>query len=141
MFKRLNGEPNIQYMPKAASTAFANGDLTYANGSGFIIPADSTSGNHMGIILRDVLSTDSDYADNTQVPLDVPKPTDLFEVDVDNGDLATTDIGNFADLDAAGSIDPDATSKNVVVIVGYISASKAIVRINAMAGHANVATT
>lgn len=143
MFKRLSGAPNVQYMPKKASTAFLNGSLVYADGSGAVQPADNTSGQHLGIILRAVTSGDDDYASTTMVPLDVPGPNDLFEVDVPNGDLATSDVGNTCDLDAENpeSIDPDATSKNVVTIVGYISASKAIVKINAMVGVKDVATT
>lgn len=143
MFKRLSGRPNIQWMPKKASTAFPNGALVYADGSGAVQPADNTSGNHLGVILRAVTSGDDDYATTAKVPVDVPTPGDLFEVDVPNGDLATSDVGNFCDLDAEDpdGIDPDATAKNVVLIRGYISASKAIVEVNAMAGHVNVATT
>lgn len=144
MFKRLSGKPNILWMPKKASTVFANGGLVYADGSGAVQPADNTSGNHLGIMLKDVVATDADYATaGAKVPLDVPTPGELFEVDVPNGDLATSDVGNYCDLDAVDptGIDPDATSKNVVLIRGYISASKAIVEINAMGGHVNVATT
>lgn len=110
--------------------------------SGFLLPGDATSGDHHGVILREVLATDDDYAAATQVPIDVALPGDLFEVDVPNGDLATADIGIACDLEANGAgIDPDATAKGVVTIVGYISASKAIVKVNAMAAHVNVATT
>jgi len=142
MFKRLSGKPNVEFKDKKASTTFINGGLTYADGAGGIQPADATSGNHTGIILRDVLATDADYAAKAKVPVDVAGPNDLFEVDVPNGDLAVTDVEKTCDLMPNGAgIDPDATSKNVVTIVGFISPSKAIVKINAMQGVANVATT
>lgn len=143
MFKRLSGQPKVEWMPKAASQLFTNGGLVYANGSGAVIPADATSGNHLGVVLRAVTAGDDDYATaGAKVPLDVCGPNDLFEADVPNGDLATSDVGNYCDLMADGAgIDPDATAKNVVLIVGFISASKAIVKVNAMAAHKNVETT
>lgn len=142
MFKRLSGAPNIEWMPKAASVAFTNGGLVYSNGTGEIIPADATSGNHHGVILRTVKAADADYATEAKVPVDVCGPNDLFEADVPNGDLSINDVGNYCDLMADGAgIDPDATSKLVVLIVGFISASKAIVKVNAMAAHKNVETT
>lgn len=143
MFKRLSGAPNIFWFPKKASTAFTNGGLVYADGSGAVQPGDATSGDHFGVIIRAVTSSDDDYATaGAKVPVDMCRPTDLWEVDVPNGDLATGDVGNTCDLEADGAgIDPDATSKNVVTIVGYISASKAIVAVNASAGVKDVATS
>lgn len=141
MFKRAEGKPNIRYYPKAASQTFENGDLVYAGGSGEIIPADSTSGMHLGIILKKVASTDADYAEETMVPVDVPRPGDKFLVDVGTGTLTTEMIGLRKDLKDAASIDVDATSKNVVVIEEFVSATKAIVSIPSMIHTADVATT
>lgn len=142
MFRRQSGRPNVQYFKKAASTAFANGALVYFNGTGEIIPADTTSGAHIGVILREVLATDDDYASETYVPVDVIDATTRLEVDVTNGDLAAADVGNTCDIEAGGaSIDPDLSAKDVVTIVDFISASKAVVIVNALAGHVDVATT
>lgn len=142
MFKRQSGKPNIQYFKKAASTAFANGALVYFNGTGEIIPADTTSGDHIGIILREVLSTDDDYASETMVPVDVIDGQTRLEVPVTNGDLAAADVGNTCDVEAgAASVDPDVTTKKQVTIVDMISASKAVVVVNSLFGHLRVATT
>lgn len=143
MFKRKSGRPNIVWLPKDASVAFANGGLTYWNGSGEIIPADATSGDHAGVINRSVLSTDDDYATAlAKVPVDVPTTHDIFEVDVETGTLTTAMVGNQYDLVADGdAIDVTATSKKVVTVVGFVSASKALVKINAIANHVNVATS
>ncbi len=141
--KRISGCPNIHYMPKAASTVFSLNGLVYANGSGYLIPADNTSGDHFGIGLKAVAATDDDYASATPYPVDMVGPNDILEADVPNGDLAVSDVGNTCDLDDTDptGIDPDATSKNVVTIVGYISASKALIVVNAVAGTKNVATS
>jgi hypothetical protein len=141
MFKRLTGKPNIEWYAKKASTAFASGDLVYADGSGYIQPADATSGDHIGIIMKDVLSTDADYASTTKVPVDVPQDGDEFVVDVGTGTFTTAMVGNRYDLKDENEIDVSATSKKVVTITRYISATKAAVKINAMISNADVATT
>lgn len=143
MFKRLSGTHRVFWMPKKASTEFKNGALVYADGSGAMQPGDTTSGDHFGVIMRAVETTDDDYATTgAKVPVDLIGPGELFEADVPNGDLATGDVGNTCDLTADGAgIDPDLSAKDVVTIVGYVSPSKAIVVVNAVAGAKDVATT
>jgi hypothetical protein len=143
MFKRISGNPKIEWYPKDASVAFANGGLVYWNGSGEIIPADATSGQHCGVIIRAVTSADADYATAlAKVPVDCPTPEDIFEVDVETGTLTTAMVGNQYDLVADGdAIDVNATSKLVVTVVGYVSATKALVKINSLAVHKDVATS
>jgi len=143
MFKRISGKPKVEWYPKDASVDFSNGGLTYWNSAGEIIPADATSGDHCGIILRDVASTDADYATSlAKVPVDVPTTEDVFEVDVGTGTLTTAMVGQQYDLISTGlSIDVNAQSKKVVTVVGFVSASKALVKINALITHAHVATT
>lgn len=142
MIKRVSGRPKVEYYPKKASTAFANGGLVYADGSGAVQPADATSGMHLGVILKAVTSGDDDYADTTKVPVDVCTPEDVFEADVETGTLTTAMVGNQYDLVADGdAIDVTGTSKKVVTVVGFISASKALIKVNAMIAHADVATT
>lgn len=143
MFKRISGSPKVEWYAKDASVAFANGGLVYWNGTGEIIPADATSGQHCGVILRDVLSTDADYATSlAKVPVDVPTTEDIFEVDVETGTLTTAMVGNQYDLVADGdAIDVSATAKAVVTVVGFVSASKALVKINSLATHKDVATS
>ena len=89
----------MQWYPKAASTAFTANTLVYFNTTGEVIPADSTSGDHVGIIMKTVASTDSDYASETRVPIDVIRPDDIFEVDVvrkdrEFGDVLDTAFGS-----------------------------------------------
>jgi hypothetical protein len=143
MINRATGKENIEWYAKDASVAFANGGLVYWNGSGEIIPADATSGDHAGVILRDVLATDEDYATSlAKVPVDVPTASDIFYADVKTGTLTTAMVGNQYDLHADGDgIDVTATAKKVVTVVGFVSATKALIKINAIAAHKDVATT
>lgn len=140
MFKRLTGKPNIEWYPKAASQAFSNGALVYANGSGAIIPADSTSGDHIGVIMKDVASTDSDYTSTTMVPVDVPQDGDEFEVDT-AADVSAALIGTNIDLSTSLLADGSSTSKKVLAVTRFLGTRKLAVKINAMIANKDVATT
>ncbi len=141
MFTRASGKPKIEWIPAAASTAFANGGLVYWNGSGYLIPADATSGAHAGIIQTDILAADSDYASTKKVMVDVPTSEDIFYADV-SGTATVAMVGNYYDLDATGLlVDVAATSKLVVQVVGFVSASKVLVKITSIAGSRWIATT
>lgn len=140
-FTHFTGRVRVEWYPKKASTAFAVGDLVYADGSGAIQPADSTSGMHIGVIQKAVASTDSDYASTTLVPVLVPTDDTEWLVDVGTGTATAALIGTRCDLKDANEIDVSATSKNVVTVTRFISATKVVVKINAMIANADVATT
>lgn len=140
-FKLAKGSYHVEWIPKKASTAFDPGDLLYADGSGAVQPADSTSGMHIGICMKKVASTDSDYASTTSIPVLVPHDDAEFDVTVGTGTLTTAMVGNQYDLTDETSIDVSAQSKNVVTITKFISSSKARVKINAMIANRDVATS
>ena len=131
----------MEWYPKKASTAFAVGDLVYADGSGAIQPADSTSGMHIGVIQKKVASTDSDYASTTFVPVLKAYADNIWEGDVGTGTATAALVGTRCDLKDANEIDVSATSKNVVEVVGFISATKLLVKFPSIIEHADVATT
>ena len=141
MFLHESGRVMVEWYPKIASTVIANGYLMYPDLSGAIQPADATSGNHMGVAQKDVAATDDDYAENTYIPVLVPTDETVWRVDVGTGTLTTAMIGGFYDLANAYSIDVSAQAKNVVQGVGFVSSSVALVKVNAMAANANVATS
>jgi len=141
VFIRISGKPKPEHYPVTTSTAFEKGALTNW-ASGLLIPADATSGDHAGVIMKPIVSGDDDFATARKVMVDVPDTNDIFEVDVETGTLVVTDIGAQFDLVAQGdAIDVTATAKKVVTIVGFVSGTKALVKINAIITHVNVATT
>ena len=74
--------------------------------------------------------------------IEVPKDDNIYEVDVETGTLTTAMVGLQYDLVADGdAIDVTGTSKQVVTVVGFVSASKALVKINSMIANTNVATS
>ena len=141
-FSHVKGGFHIEYPKKVASTVIAVGNLMYAAaGDGTVTNADATSGNHIGIALKAVAATDSDYASETRIPVLVPHDDAEFDVPVGTGTFTAAMEGNFYDLKDANEIDVSAQSKNVILITKYISSTVARVKINAMAANANVATT
>lgn len=140
MIKRVSGCPNIERFTNAISTVYLNNALVYANGTGAVIPADSTSGDHIGITKEAIPATDARYATAGKISVDVIDDNDIFEADVD-GTLTTAMVGNFYDLTDSANVNVAATSKKVVLCVGYISATRGLFKINARATAANVATT
>lgn len=141
MFKLLRGRARMEWYAKKASTAFTNGALVYADGSGAIQPADSTSGMHIGVIQKTVAATDSDYASTTLVPVLVPSDDTEWLADVGTGTATAALVGTQCDLTNSVGVDVGSTSKNVVTVTQFISSSKVVVKINAMIANADVATS
>lgn len=130
--KRISGKPKLEWLPKAASTAMTYGALAKADGSGHVVNGNATSGDHFGIIMRAVVSTDADYALNSKVPVDFIAPSDIIEADV-SGTLTTAMVGNAYDLTSTGdTVNVAAQAKKVVTCVGFISATKGLFKVNAM---------
>lgn len=129
-FQQIRGSSYTEYYPKEASTAFSQGNIVTPDGSGAITNATSTSTLISGIIQKNVTSADSDYASTTEVPVLVPTDDSEFVVDVVTGTLTQAMIGTQVDLANATGIDVTASTHKQVTITGFISSSKAIVKIN-----------
>ena len=142
-FKRASGKPNIEWYKRAASQVFTKGALTYFNGSGYLIPADSTSGDHLGIIMSTVASTDSDYASNVKVMVDVAGENDIFEVGCAASTVATLTalVGTYIDLTSSLVADATASAKDALLVVGVKDASTILVKIASRVNILRTATT
>lgn len=141
MIKLISGKAKLEWLPKAASTAMTYGALAKMDGSGHVVNGNATSGDHVGIIMRKVVSTDDDYALNSKVPVQMLDPNDVIEADV-TGTLTTAQVGNRMDLTAAAdTVNAAASAKGVVTCVGFISATKGLFKVNAMQTTEGVAST
>lgn len=140
MFKRVSGKPKFEKWPNAVSTLYANGALTYPDGSGAIIPADSTSGNHIGITVEKITSTDPRYTTAGKITVDVIEDNDIFEADV-TGTLTTAMVGTYLDLSTSLVVNAGASAKDAVLCVGFISATKGLFKINSRATVLDVAVS
>lgn len=135
MIIRASGKHKEIYLPKKASTAFANGQAVLGDGSGAIEPVNATTDVRLiGFTQKEVTSADSDYASNTKIPLDAFDPSDIYEADVITGTLTTAMVGTRVDIAANGQgIDVTSTGTLQALIVGFISSTKALIRVSATA--------
>lgn len=130
---------------KTASIAIAeNSVLGFDGTNGTVEQAETESVRLVGISLRKAVSTDSDYASNTVIPVLIPTPEDVFIADVTTGTATQANVGNQYDLDTnvdgtAQGITVSGTTYKVVTVVGFISASKVLVTINGAYMYANKA--
>lgn len=139
MFKRETGDFTMLYLTNAISTAYGKGALVYPNGSGAFIPADATSGNHVGITEEEITSSDDRYSTAGKIGVDILKPGDLVRADATG--LTAAKEGTYMDLTNSLTVNGAASSKSVVFLVKYISATEGIFMINSLAGVKDVATT
>lgn len=135
MIIRASGKHKELFLPKKASTVFANGQVVVGDGAGAIEPVNATTDVRLiGVTQKEVLSTDDDYAANTKIPLDEFDPTDIYEADVITGTLTTAMVGTRVDIDATGEgIDVTSSATAQCLIVAFVSATKAYIRFSATA--------
>jgi len=140
-FKLHKGKTKIMYFPRPASQAFLQGALVYFNGSGQVIPADATSGAHVGVIKSAVVATDDNYATaDVMVPIEVPMER-WVEWSVLTASAVADDIGNEIDLTDSVTANRGASAKDALLVTGYVSATELIVTILSNADVKYTATT
>lgn len=102
MATRNNLIETISLYPKAASTAFAFGGFVMSNGSGEITPLTPTN-PVFGLGLQTVTSADTDYAAETEIPVDVVNKTvDRFLIEV-TGTATSEMVGLPFDISAGSA--------------------------------------
>jgi len=129
MFYPASGDWDLKYFRKVASTAFTANNLVAfeSNGTGGdpIEPADADDTILLGIGMKTVASTDSDYASNTRIPVMIPRnKASLMECDNVDGTLVQADEGLLVDLTNAESVNRAASSTDVLVVDKFISTTK-----------------
>ena len=130
-FKRFKGKTKVIYLPVKVSQAFTAGAIVSigtGGDAGTVIPATSstTALSHIGVIVKDIASTDSDYATARKVPIEVPVERNVEWLgDVTSG-LVAADIGLEVDLTDSLTINRGATSVKVAMVTGVISTTKGL---------------
>lgn len=131
------GRAHTEWYPKTASTAFTQAALVYS-ATGQLLPATTTSGDHIGVIQRTVAVADTttDFQ-----PVLVPhSDTEWLATNI-VGTLTAAMVNAFRDLSTSLAVDAAATAKNVVLITQFMSATQGLVKVNAMAYNLRVVTT
>ena len=131
-FRLISGSAKIEYYPKTASTAIANGAIVSAS-SGFLVPGTSSTASHLGICLKTVAATDADYASTTMIPVMIPSQDAIFEADA--ASLTTALVDTVMDLSDSVTVNGGANSHHAVQLVKFISATKGLFKINSTKGY------
>lgn len=119
----VKGKTVVKHFPKDVSVTFTAGDLVQLV-TGELKTATNQSIKHLGIILKDIASTDADFAAGTRVPVEIPlEPSCEFEATV-TGTLTASSPGVTYDLSSASVVNQAGTTYDVVTCVGFISATK-----------------
>lgn len=141
MFKREKEDFNLVPLTNAISTAYNNGGLVYPDGSGAFIPADATSGNHIGICQEDIASGDDKYSTAGEIMVDIIKPGELIRATDITGTLTAAMEGTYLDLSNDLVVNAGASAKDILFCVKFISATEGIFMLNAVACVKNVETS
>lgn len=128
MIKHISGAVRILPYKKVASEPFAFNDVVTRNASGFLTKATSSTprAEILGLIQRDVLATDADYAQNTMVEVLIPTDESEFDLDVSTGTALQSMVGRKFDLEDNNSVNVSTTGKStgVVEMTRLISTTK-----------------
>lgn len=127
MAYRKDDKHNIRQGQKAASTAFVVGGLLSANSTGFIIPATAATTTIVGVCMQRVGTDSTDYASNTPINYDHPRPNDRFIMACTSG-ATQTDVGQTFDLLDALTVNRAASTLNVVRVVEVIDTTTVVVQ-------------
>lgn len=126
LFRENNSGCSIEWYQKVASTAFAFNDLVGIDTNGFVaLYTDGAAFPELGLVQATIASTDSDFASNTKMPILVCGDDAEYLCDVAVGTAAQTDVGEYIDVDGAGSahqnVDVTATANNDFYVTQFIS--------------------
>ena len=118
---RKEGKDNLTstFLKKASTAISANSVLSVEPTTGLLIPATATTNNVKGISRAKIASTDTDYTTAREILIDVPRPSEIFEMDC-NTTITQAMVGDLFDLADANTVDnSDALGAiDVIEIVG-----------------------
>ena len=101
-------------------------DVVTKDSSGYITKATATTPRSeiVGLIQRIVVSTDSDYASNTMIEVDVPQDGDEFDFDVGTGSAVQSMVNKKFDLKDHDELSVSAQLTKAVEVLRIISTTK-----------------
>ena len=143
-FTHISGPAISQPFQKLASTAIAVGSLVSWALTGFVSQALVPSTRIVGVALKKVASTESDFAENTTVSVIIPTHRDVFEATV-SGTATQANVGEMHDITktaggTAQAVDLSGTTYGPVTIVGVKDSATVLVVINGAYQNAEITT-
>ncbi len=129
-FKIKSGKIKNVYLPVTPSTVLAKDSIvTFSSGKLIAAVAGTTLQNIVGVVPKAITATDTDYASDRLIAVQVPiEPNTVWEGDVTSG-LVAADVGLFVDLTSSTHINRGASTIDVAFCVGVISSTKGLFNI------------
>ncbi len=122
---------SLERFAKPASTAFPFRSLLAPNednSTNTFIPATSSTERCLGVIQTTVLSTDSDYASETKVPVQIDQ-SGIWEFTVGTGSADINDEQGYIDLKDTDEVDVTASTIDAIFVTSFVSATKVLGKI------------
>lgn len=122
----ISGEAEILPFKKTASEAFAFNDVVTKGSTGYITKATASTPRSevLGLIQRTVASTDSDYASNTVVEVQMLDEDAIFEGDVGTGSAVQAMVGKKFDLKDENELNVNSQIVKLFEITSILSTTK-----------------
>lgn len=130
-FIRHKGKTVVRWLPVTTSTVMTKGDIV-AWSSGLLIRATSSTAakDHVGIVGKTILATDSDYATDRLIPVEVPAERMVeWRAPVTSG-LVAADIGLWVDLTDAQTVNRAASTYDAAQVKSVISSTEGVFVLN-----------
>lgn len=123
----IRGKWEKKWFRKAASTVFnPNTIVVESSADDTITPGTSADTILVGIVMKKVSAGDSDFADNTRIPVMVPLDSGSEMLADTSADIALTDEGELHDLNDSVSINPAASANDCVKLKQFVAARKGV---------------
>lgn len=96
-------------------------------GTGYVTIHPGGAEEVIGVLRKTIASTDSDYAENTNVPIEVPLEP-WVEWEFSTASLVAADVTNYVDIDTTdpGKVDRSTSADDIVFVTKRISATKGV---------------
>lgn len=120
---RENGPVHIEWHPKDASVAFSFDEPVVLGADGVLIPyTPGINKPFLGLIKKTIASTDSDYASETRVPVEVGNENTEYLITASTTAAAATDVGEFVDyVEATVSVNVGVSTEDDFYVTQVIS--------------------
>lgn len=116
-FVKIKGKTKTEWLPVTPSTALAKGTLVEFT-SGKLAAADDNDTDLIGVLMKDIVSTDTDYASDRLVPVMVPVERHvIFEADTADTYVASSHRGVEVGIVDSASVDLDDTTNDVFKVI------------------------
>lgn len=135
-FIRYKGKTVTRWLPMTASTVATKGSImSFASGQLILATSSTTALSHVGVIKRDIKSTDVDYATGGRlVPVEVPLEKGVQWMGDVTPTLVASDVGLEVDLTDAGTINRGASTIKAAFVLAFVSTVKGLFVIEFGAG-------